>query len=125
MKSVTIAGTTSIGIIHVIATEWGDPGRIERQLIGRSARQGDPGSFECCYSLDDEAARPHLPRWLAAGVGERGARHRGGVLGFRWGKLLTRWVRSAEESRRRRERRQLVALEEELEQMLAFSGRGE
>jgi preprotein translocase subunit SecA len=113
------------GGLHVIATEWGDPKRVERQLIGRCARQGDPGSFECVYSLDDEAALARLPGWLrrAALRSERG--RRGEPLHRGWTNLLTRWLRSAEENQRRARRRQLVSLEDELERMLAFSGRGE
>ncbi|MCH8828849.1 MAG: translocase, partial [Planctomycetes bacterium] len=31
--------------------------RIDRQLIGRAARQGDPGSFQFFLSLEDELLR--------------------------------------------------------------------
>jgi preprotein translocase subunit SecA len=41
------------GGLHVILTERHDSGRIDRQLIGRCARQGDPGSHEAFLSLED------------------------------------------------------------------------
>jgi preprotein translocase subunit SecA len=41
------------GGLHVILTERHDSGRIDRQLIGRCARQGDPGSHEAVLSLED------------------------------------------------------------------------
>ena len=41
------------GGLHVILTERHDAARIDRQLAGRSARQGDPGSFEAILSLED------------------------------------------------------------------------
>jgi preprotein translocase subunit SecA len=41
------------GGLHVILTERHDSGRIDRQLIGRCARQGDPGSYEAFLSLED------------------------------------------------------------------------
>ncbi|MBU1056234.1 MAG: preprotein translocase subunit SecA [Proteobacteria bacterium] len=41
------------GGLHVILTERHDSGRIDRQLIGRCARQGDPGSHEAFFSLED------------------------------------------------------------------------
>lgn len=42
------------GGLHVIATELHSSKRIDRQLVGRSARQGDPGSFQFFLSLEDE-----------------------------------------------------------------------
>jgi len=45
------------GGLHVIATEMHTSARIDRQLVGRSARQGDPGSFQFFLSLDDELLR--------------------------------------------------------------------
>lgn len=43
-----------VGGLHVIATEMHSSSRIDRQLVGRSARQGDPGSFQFYLSLEDE-----------------------------------------------------------------------
>jgi preprotein translocase subunit SecA len=48
---------TEAGGLHVIATEMHSSGRIDRQLVGRAARQGDPGSFQFFLSLDDELLR--------------------------------------------------------------------
>jgi preprotein translocase subunit SecA len=42
------------GGLHVIATEMHTSARIDRQLVGRAARQGDPGSFQFMLSLEDE-----------------------------------------------------------------------
>jgi preprotein translocase subunit SecA len=42
------------GGLHVIATEFHDDSRIDRQLLGRSARQGNPGSAQMFVSADDE-----------------------------------------------------------------------
>ena len=42
------------GGLHVIATEMHSSCRIDRQLVGRAARQGDPGSFQFFLSLEDE-----------------------------------------------------------------------
>jgi len=42
------------GGLHVILTEFHESGRIDRQLIGRGARQGQPGSFEAIVSLNDD-----------------------------------------------------------------------
>ena len=42
------------GGLHVLATEHHDSSRIDRQLIGRAARQGDPGSAQFFVSADDD-----------------------------------------------------------------------
>lgn len=41
------------GGLHVIATAMHTAARIDRQLVGRAARQGDPGSFQFLLSLQD------------------------------------------------------------------------
>jgi preprotein translocase subunit SecA len=41
------------GGLHVIGTEAHDSSRIDNQLIGRSGRQGDPGSFQFFISAED------------------------------------------------------------------------
>ena len=45
------------GGLHVILTEYHESARIDRQLIGRAARQGQPGSYEAMVSLEDELFR--------------------------------------------------------------------
>jgi preprotein translocase subunit SecA len=47
-------GIAELGGLHVIAAERNESGRIDRQLFGRCARQGDPGSAQAIVSLDDE-----------------------------------------------------------------------
>lgn len=47
-------GVADNGGLHVIATEMHSSARIDRQLIGRAARQGDPGGYQFFLSLEDE-----------------------------------------------------------------------
>lgn len=47
-------GVATAGGLHVICSEMHDAGRIDRQLVGRCARQGDPGSFRRYFSFEDE-----------------------------------------------------------------------
>lgn len=60
-------GVRERGGLHVIIGESNDYARIDRQLIGRCARQGDPGSVQRFIALDDELMRRFLPalvrRW--------------------------------------------------------------
>ncbi len=65
------------GGVHVIATEMHSSQRIDRQLIGRAARQGDPGSFQFLVSLEDELLRGLPPERVErlkkqAGTGNKG-----------------------------------------------------
>src|SRR5437016_9132442 len=53
------SGVASLGGLHVILTEFHEAARIDRQLFGRCARQGDPGSHEAIVALDDEIFRRH------------------------------------------------------------------
>ena len=45
------------GGLHIIGTERHESRRVDNQLRGRSARQGDPGSSRFYLSLDDELLR--------------------------------------------------------------------
>jgi preprotein translocase subunit SecA len=49
-----------LGGMMVICTELHDAARIDRQLIGRCGRQGDPGSHRQYLSLDDDILRSGL-----------------------------------------------------------------
>ncbi len=55
------------GGLHVILTEFHESGRVDRQLFGRSARQGNPGSVEAVVSLDDELFLRYAPVLTRAG----------------------------------------------------------
>ncbi|MFA6567421.1 MAG: preprotein translocase subunit SecA [Victivallales bacterium] len=50
-------GVADLGGLHVIASERHDSRRIDRQLRGRCARQGDPGSSIFYISLEDNLMR--------------------------------------------------------------------
>ncbi|MCK5828916.1 MAG: DEAD/DEAH box helicase [Methylococcales bacterium] len=54
-------GVKEIGGLHVIAMTRNDARRIDRQLYGRCARQGDPGSAEGFMSLQDEKITTFYP----------------------------------------------------------------
>ncbi|WP_432822664.1 hypothetical protein [Trichloromonas sp.] len=54
-------GVAELGGLHVILTERHESKRIDRQLYGRCARQGDPGSARAYCSLDDELLQRHGP----------------------------------------------------------------
>jgi preprotein translocase subunit SecA len=59
-------GVEALGGLHVVCTELHDSARIDRQLIGRCGRQGDPGTWRQYVALDDDI--------LAMGYGPKRAR---------------------------------------------------
>lgn len=50
-------GVADAGGLHIIGTERHESRRIDRQLRGRSGRQGDPGSTKFFLSLEDDLMR--------------------------------------------------------------------
>jgi preprotein translocase subunit SecA len=55
-------GVAEASGLHVLATERHEARRIDRQLAGRSGRQGDPGSCQFFLALDDELLEGLGPR---------------------------------------------------------------
>ena len=55
-------GVAELGGMHVIGVECHESGRIDRQLLGRAGRQGDPGSGRFFIAADD----PLLVRFAPA-----------------------------------------------------------
>ncbi|HUL43201.1 MAG TPA: preprotein translocase subunit SecA [Bacteroidota bacterium] len=50
-------GVADAGGLHIVGTERHEARRIDRQLRGRSGRQGDPGSSQFYLSLEDDLMR--------------------------------------------------------------------
>jgi preprotein translocase subunit SecA len=69
-------GVSELGGLHVICTEMHESARIDRQLIGRCGRQGDPGTYRQYLALDDDLLREGLGEKRAkalARLGEKSA----------------------------------------------------
>ena len=63
------------GGLHVIATQRQESSRVDRQLIGRSARAGNPGSCQFFISAEDELIEKHgasVARQIASSANEVG-----------------------------------------------------
>jgi len=112
-------GVAESGGLHVIATERHEAGRIDRQLFGRSGRQGDPGSAQYLVSLEDDLVAKNGWRRLAPLL--PGGASTAGSLG----RLLFHLSQRGAERRHARIRRQLLKVDEQIGDMLAFSGRME
>jgi preprotein translocase subunit SecA len=112
------AGVVERGGLHVIATELNDSSRIDRQLFGRCARQGDPGSCEAILAIEEDLVASFVP-WAADLLGRLGRLPPG------LGRLVFRAAQWRAERNYSRARRDLLDLDDYLGDILAFSGRGE
>jgi preprotein translocase subunit SecA len=117
------AGVAELGGLYVIALNKNESSRVDRQLYGRCARQGDPGSAEAILSLQDaeivnyyssdmitmfeklcQGNKP-IPAWL--------------------GKLIM-WVpQYGNELKQRQIRRQVMKNDQHLARLMAFTGKFE
>lgn len=73
-------GVKELGGLHVIATEPHEARRVDRQLFGRSGRQGDPGSVSRHYAFDDVLLITFLPGWLHRLVSKAAYRETGRMM---------------------------------------------
>ncbi|MBT6157667.1 MAG: translocase [Planctomycetaceae bacterium] len=96
------------GGLHVLATEFHSSSRIDRQLIGRCSRQGDPGTYQFWLSLEDELLRMYTPTALKRI--KRGARPNAN------GELPQRWVGVFHRAQRRLEKMHLKQRKDLLKQ---------
>ena len=103
------------GGLHVIATEMHSSKRIDRQLIGRSARQGDPGSYQFFLSLDDELLRCREPREIQRKQ-RRAMASRDGELSGSWVRFFQRVQRFLEKQHRKQRKHLLKQERHRLEQ---------
>ncbi|MFN0055782.1 MAG: translocase [Planctomycetales bacterium] len=101
-------GVADSGGLHVIATEMHSSKRIDRQLVGRSARQGDPGTFQFFLSLEDELLLCLTPAKLAA-IQARAKPDAQGELPAQWLKLFQKTQRLLERQHHRQRKEMLKA----------------
>ncbi len=110
-------GVPALGGLHVICCQLNSARRIDRQLAGRAARQGDAGSVETLLSLDSALlARAWPARWRA------GARRIATALPSWAVRALARAPQWAEENSQREQRRRLIESDERAERQLGFGG---
>ncbi len=105
------------GGLHVIATELHESGRVDRQLFGRCARQGDPGSCDVFASYEDDLIVRYAR--LASGVaGKAPAKDLTGPALFRFAQNRAERIHGMM-------RKEVLEMDDYLGDMLAFAGRAE
>ena len=102
----------ALGGLHVLLSERHDAGRIDRQMEGRTARKGDPGSTEAILSLEDPLLDliPWQPLRLLGRCGKRARL------------LLFDLAQQRAERTHAKDRKNLLAQDRRLGTLLAFSG---
>jgi preprotein translocase subunit SecA len=105
------------GGLHVVATEMNEAGRIDRQLFGRCARQGDPGSCEIFVSLEDELIQRYgsfFHKLIGRALSDAKA-----------GRLLFTLAQKRAEQVHYMMRKEVLEMDDYLGDLLAFAGRAE
>jgi preprotein translocase subunit SecA len=112
-------GVDERGGLHVILTEFHESARVDRQLFGRSARQGNAGSAQAVVALGDDVftrfAWPlHLIGWKL---------HRAdGSISPRLLKLIITLAQMRAERHNRQTRVQTVKQDRKTQEMMGFTG---
>jgi preprotein translocase subunit SecA len=110
-------GVAEKGGLHVILTEYHDSSRIDRQLFGRCARQGDPGSVQAIVAYDDGLFKEQSAALLAT----LRRLYLAGTPPF-WTARLRHQSQSRAEATHARTRRDTLKQDRNLDTMLAFAG---
>jgi preprotein translocase subunit SecA len=114
------SGVPELGGLHVIATERHESGRVDRQLFGRSARQGDAGSAQAFVSVEDELLRRYLhPAFLR----QVSAVVKGGLPGYE--KVALAAFGLAQRNAQKiayKQRRAVLRMDDWLDEALSFAG---
>lgn len=118
-------GVDLLGGLHVVATEANESARVDRQLFGRSARQGDPGSVISIYCAGDAVLKRFIPSpVLRAWTHSLGWNFLGKLP--QWlGRGLLGWSHFRAQSLAARSRRGVMLSETDIQRSLGFTeGRG-
>ena len=103
------------GGLCVINLQINDSGRVDRQLFGRAARQGDPGVCQSLLTLEDALLLQGMPGWM----------HRLARLPLAPRRSLVRLIQWLTEQQHARQRRAMFRTREQCDRQLALTGSGE
>ena len=110
------------GGLHVVLTEFHETPRIDRQLFGRCARQGDRGTCRAIVALDDELYLRYAPRLTRL---LRVIWPLGEALRRRLMVAITSLAQRNAGHRARAARMATLAFNSDQERVLGFAGQGE
>jgi preprotein translocase subunit SecA len=118
------AEVEQLGGLAVISCYLNSERRIDRQLIGRGARQGQCGTSHTLISLDDPLFIKILPIWLDSSL-RAWLQKKGATANSKFWRCLVSIAQWIEETRASRQRLQLLENQLSKEKLLAMAGRGE
>ncbi len=110
-------GVEALGGLHLIICQHNTSRRIDRQLLGRCARQGDPGSAETLISFEKPLLTKLYPKWLSMFAGEQGLSQPQWLV--RLLVLLPQWL---EEAHQRAQRKEMLEQDARLERESLTAG---
>ncbi len=116
------------GGLHVICCEKNDSRRIDRQLAGRSARQGDPGSYKVICSIEDDGVIKYFSSITLMLLRYRYKRNLPAGETVRpnsMAKSLINIPQRIMEYKHRQIRKSMMKIDEKRESMLGFTGESE
>jgi preprotein translocase subunit SecA len=111
----------ALGGLHVLGTERHESHRIDRQLFGRSGRQGDSGSYQSIVSLEDELITDCFGARLAKLA--RAVFPQNRRLPWLIGQPIVWLAQRSAERHNSQSRRELLRMDDRLGDLLAFAGR--
>ena len=112
-------GVAGLGGLFVILTEYHESRRIDRQLFGRAARQGDPGGCQAIVALDDELFRQHGGAEMSLLRKASGGQPQALAL---WVERCRRAAQARAEALHARTRRDTLRQDRNLDLLMGFSG---
>jgi preprotein translocase subunit SecA len=113
-------GSREVGGLAVIATERHESGRVDRQLFGRAARQGDPGRAQAFVCLEDELLIRNLPkltRLIRMMTGKPSRQLLNPIL-----PLMFRWAQNKAQRAALAQRKGVLSTDDWLDESLGFAG---
>jgi preprotein translocase subunit SecA len=110
-------GVEELGGLHLMICQHNPSRRIDRQLLGRCARQGNPGSAETLISFQKPLIARLFPKWLAYFAGARGLSRPQWLV-----RLIIRLPQWLEESHQRAQRKQMLEQDARLERATLLMG---
>ncbi|WP_418132859.1 DEAD/DEAH box helicase [Variovorax sp. 375MFSha3.1] len=112
------AQARAAGGLHVILSEFHESPRVDRQLFGRSGRQGEAGSV-CAVICSEDPLFASLPAWW-----RRAMSWRTGSLQRQAVRLAVLWSQSQAERRAYKGRMHTLRQDRELNRLIGFAGSG-
>ncbi|CAA6808885.1 MAG: Protein export cytoplasm protein SecA ATPase RNA helicase (TC 3.A.5.1.1) [uncultured Sulfurovum sp.] len=106
-----------LGGLHVISTERHDSRRIDMQLFGRSARQGEPGTVQAIVSLEDELLVKKSSKWIRERLQKK-------MNSFIWRKialLFYKRIQNKSDKQASKMRKKILFNDFSMKKMLSFS----